>query len=146
MNSTPAAVLDAYIPVSMVVNSPLSQAASNLWKDLTLSGTQIVVPCLWIYEVTSLLRQLVSRRVISARVGESSLSLLLESNIHFREEDATLALNALRWADRLGYAQAGGCFYVALADQLGAEFWSADRRLAGKLKAAGWPHIRELEK
>jgi predicted nucleic acid-binding protein len=145
MNSTPAAVLDACIPVSMVVNSSLSQAASNLWKDLTLSGTQIVVPRLWICEVTSLLRQLISRKVISARVGESSLSLLLESNIHFVDEDAVLALSALRWADRLGYVRIGGCFYVALADQQGAEFWSADRRLAGQLRAAGWPHIRELE-
>ena len=146
MNSTPAAVLDACIPVSMVVNSSLSQAASNLWKDLTLSGTQIVVPRLWIYEVTSLLRQLVSLKVISARIGESSLSLLLESNIHFIEEDAALALSALRWADRLGDAQTGGCFYIALADQLGAEFWTADLRLVKQLKAAGWPYIRELEK
>ena len=50
--------------------------------------------------------------------------------------------SALRWAARLNQARAYDAFHLALAEELGAEFWTADRRLANAAQRAGatWAH------
>ncbi|MBN1657789.1 MAG: type II toxin-antitoxin system VapC family toxin [Anaerolineae bacterium] len=44
---------------------------------------------------------------------------------------------ALSWADRLGHSKAYDAHYLALAEQEGIEFWTADRRLANGAQQAG---------
>ena len=55
----------------------------------------------------------------------------------------TLELNylALRWAERLGQTVAYDAHYLALAEVLGCDFWTADRRLAKAARAeVPWVH------
>jgi len=56
--------------------------------------------------------------------------------------DKELLLAALRWAERLGQSKAYDAQYVALAEQMGAELWSADQRLVNALQAqeVSWAH------
>jgi predicted nucleic acid-binding protein len=138
------AVLDANICIYMVVNSPYSLAANALWNELTLKETGIYVPRLWVYEVTSTLRKLVFQKIITAKTGEDSLSLLLESNIHFVDEPPALSLAAFRWAERLERKVAYDCFYIALAEYLDADLWTSDTRLVNGLHEKGWQHVHEL--
>jgi predicted nucleic acid-binding protein len=44
---------------------------------------------------------------------------------------------ALGWAERIGQSQAYHSQYLALAESLSAEFWTADARLAQALKKLG---------
>jgi len=48
----------------------------------------------------------------------------------------------LEWAGRLNQSRAYDAFYMALAEELGAEFWTADQRLARAAQQAGvtWTH------
>jgi predicted nucleic acid-binding protein len=144
MTDSKIAVLDANVCIPLVINTPLSSVASDLWDQLTQSGAQIYAPRLWVYEVTSTLRKLVFMKEIPPEIGKDSLSLLLESNIQFVEEKSDLVLAAYRWAERLERKVVYDCFYVALAEQLDAEFWSSDNRLLNGLKELGWPNIKEL--
>jgi predicted nucleic acid-binding protein len=50
--------------------------------------------------------------------------------------------SAFAWAARLGQAQAYDGFYLALAQELGAELWTGDRRLAhgAQQPGAAWVH------
>jgi len=57
--------------------------------------------------------------------------------VHLVPPTLDLGRVALRWADRLGVTIADDTQYLALAEQLRVDFWTADRRLAG---AAPWVH------
>ncbi|AEN72844.1 hypothetical protein Rhom172_0912 [Rhodothermus marinus SG0.5JP17-172] len=56
--------------------------------------------------------------------------------------DGEIAMQALSWAGRLQQKRAYDAFYVALADQRGAVFWSADRRLVETLRQQGFSRAR----
>ncbi len=145
MNKSNTSVIDANISICTVVNSPLSESASHLWDNLSRNNIRIFVPQLWISEVTSVIRKLVFTNLLSREDGRSSLKLLLTSNVNFIEDETSLALEAYTWAERLGRKTAYDCFYVALANHLEAELWSADTKLINSLKNQGWPNIRELK-
>jgi predicted nucleic acid-binding protein len=54
----------------------------------------------------------------------------------------TLHQSALLWAERLGQSKVYDAQYVALAESLSAEFWTADQRLVNSLRSLGvaWVH------
>src|SRR5438477_244782 len=56
--------------------------------------------------------------------------------------DAPLCQAAFEWAGRLNQVRAYDGFYLALAEQLKAEFWTADKRLANAVQQIGanWVH------
>ncbi len=139
------AVLDANISICTVVNSPLSESASQLRDNLSRNDIRVFVPRLWVPEVTSVIRKLVFTNLLSRENGRSSLKLLLTSNVNFIEDETPLAVEAYTWAERLGRKTVYDCFYIALADHLEAELWSADIKLINSLKDQGWPNIRELK-
>lgn len=56
--------------------------------------------------------------------------------------DNALCKSALRWAERLQQSQAYDAFYIALAEHLQTDFWTADKRLANATQQLGltWVH------
>ena len=58
--------------------------------------------------------------------------------------DPDLRRSALSWAERLGQFAAYDSFYVALAERLGCEVWTADRRLANAAAAIGDGLVKSL--
>ena len=134
------AVLDASVGVALVMTLPYSSQAAALLRDL--SGTEIHVPTLWEYEVVSTLRKAVAAGSFSPEAVERALDRLLALPDARVEPDPTLHRAALRWAERIGQMVAYDAQYLALSERLGAEFWTADRRLAGRAGEAGasWVH------
>ena len=63
-------------------------------------------------------------------------------NIQCLPPTLELHISALRWAARLGGTQAYDAQYLALAEELNAELWTADRRLASNARQRGatWVH------
>jgi predicted nucleic acid-binding protein len=76
-------------------------------------------------------------KVISPQDALDGLHALFALNI--REIPPTLELHreALQWAHQLGQGAAYDAAYLALAEQLQAPFWTADRRLANPAQQAG---------
>jgi predicted nucleic acid-binding protein len=64
--------------------------------------------------------------------------------INIQDMPATLDLwkAALAWAERLGHSKIYASAYLAAAESLQAEFWTADRSLAHSARRAGatWVH------
>jgi predicted nucleic acid-binding protein len=56
--------------------------------------------------------------------------------------DISLCKAALEWATRLQQSRAYDAFYLALAERLQAEFWTADRRLANGAQQLGVKWVR----
>ena len=103
------------------------------WMEWIESGKQISAPTLLYYEITNVLYQYQKQQFLTPSVVENALAALLSLPIHLHGE-LDLHPLALRMADRFSLPAAYDAHYLALAEHLGAEFWSADRRLVQKVQ------------
>lgn len=130
-------VLDANLIASLVIPLPYSEQATTRMLKWKRQGVVFVAPSLWSYEVCTVLRKAVIADYLPAGQLDFALGQIWQINI--QAIPATLALNqqALAWAERLGQGKIYDSAYLAVAEALQAEFWTADRRLARAAKQAG---------
>jgi predicted nucleic acid-binding protein len=102
----------------------------------------LFAPLLFEYEITAILRRAVVTGWISNDLAITAVRKVLALGIHCLPPSAGLHEQALRWADRLGHSKTYDVHYLALAEQLQAELWTADRRLVNGARQAGvtWVH------
>jgi len=81
-------------------------------------------------------------RLLTPTLADQALSIILGLAIQPMDEDDQLCRAAFRWATRLEQRDAYDGFYLAAAEQLDAELWTADRRLANNAGRIGvkWVH------
>jgi len=132
-------VVDANLTIALVLATPYSVQAQALWERWGTEAVQVYAPDLWAYEITSALRKAMSLTGMSLSEAEMYLETLACLGVQLVPPTPELDRLALRWAGRLGQAVAYDAHYLALAEVLGCDFWTADRRLAA---AAGvsWVH------
>ena len=99
----------------------------------------LYAPTLWRYQVTSTLAKLAHIREITEETSAKVLDIACVSDFSIIAPDESLSRPALRWTFRLRRASAYDCFYVALAELLQGELWTADRKL---FRAVGQDRIR----
>lgn len=135
-------VVDANIGVSLVIPVPYSPRVRDLWEAWRQGNARIVVPTLWHYEVLSSLRKAVTLGLLGTEASEAAIDALRMLDLEEAAPDWAQAGSVLDWADRLGQTVAYGAVYVALAEHMQAQLWTADRRLARAARAAGaaWVH------
>ena len=132
-------VIDANVAVWLVVPrlaAPGIDVAARLaaWQGV---GEQLTAPMLWMAECTSAIRSAAYARALTEEQARTALAAVFALNVEQVELTPVLCQAALAWAERLRQAKAYDGFYLALADQLGAEFWSADQRLVNGARQAG---------
>jgi len=130
-------VLDANLIVSLVLALPYSEAATHqiiAWKR---QGKTLAAPTLWTYEVCSVLRKAEVTGYLDADQINNALIQLWRINIQGIPATLDLQRQALIWAERLGQSKAHDGAYLAVAESLGSEFWTADRRLAQSAHQSG---------
>ena len=141
---SPTLVIDSSIAVWTVMPmlSGVDIDLIDLFADWRQAGQRMVAPMLWLAECTSAVRFAVHRRAALLEEGREAIKGLFDLGVEILPMDAPLCLAALEWAGRLGQARAYDGFYLALADQLGAEFWTVDKRLANAVQQMGvnWVH------
>jgi predicted nucleic acid-binding protein len=123
-------VVDANLAVALVLPTPYSAQAQALWERWSVEAMDVFAPDLWAYEVTSALRKAVSITGMPSPEAEAHLDIVMRLGVQLVPPTLELDRLALRWADRLGQAVAYDAHYLALAETLGGDFWTADRRLA----------------
>ena len=123
-------VVDANLSVALVLATPYSAPAQRLWDRWNTEATDVYAPDLWAYEVTSALRQAMSLTGMPLPEAEACLEVLTHLGVQLVPPTPELDRLALRWAERLGQATAYDAHYLALAEVLECDFWTADRRLA----------------
>ncbi len=107
------------------VDSPLAQ---RLWETWTDAGVEVVAPPLLAFEGTSVICNKVYRGLVSPEEGELmfqsfhllGVRLLYPDGLHHR---------AWELARRYNRSQAYDSHYLALAEILSLELWTADERL-----------------
>ena len=99
-------------------------------------------PTIWVYEFTSLLTKLVYWGELSEQDAQESLAFGLDLGIELIVPTEDQARQAFLWTRQLNRVAAYDSFYVALAENLGCELWTADKKLAN---AVDRPWVRVVE-
>jgi predicted nucleic acid-binding protein len=132
--------IDASLVVRLVVDTTDDRLPAQ-WKAWSEAKRQIVAPTLLYYEVANALHQYQKQGYLRPEVVEQALVASLSLPIRLYG-DSSLHLLARRFAERFSLPTTNDAHYLALADRLGADFWSADRRLAEKVQAQlDWMHL-----
>jgi predicted nucleic acid-binding protein len=134
-------VVDANLTVALVLSTPYSAQAQVLWELWSVEAVDVYAPDLWAYEVTSALRKAISLTGMPLSEAEARLETLTRLGVQLVPPTLELNRLALRWAERLGQTVAYDAHYLALAEKLGCDFWTADRRLVQSAGAeVSWVH------
>ncbi len=125
-------VVDASIVLKAILPNPeIDRCQSALAQ---LNDQELVVPALWVYEVTSTLAKAVHFHQLSEEESKSVLHQAFTLDVKIIPPDEVQSSLALDWTLRLKRASAYDSFYLAIAEALEADFWTADQRLFNALK------------
>lgn len=137
---TSSVVIDANLAIYSVLKTPYSPVAIRVMNQLAHRGSLPSAPGLWWYEVTSVIHRYRFSGLITDEIAYTALDLL---TIELGVQKVNVPVrNAFDWATRLRQKAAYDGFYVAAAEQLGTELWTADQSLFNNARqvGAGWVH------
>lgn len=141
MNKSSTVCVDA----SVVTQRVVSNAAENIWETWAQAGIRLVAPTLLYYEVTNSLYRYLKAGIFSLDTVEKTLraalalpiELIGEANLHQRAKDLAAKYNLPAAYD---------AHYLALAEHLEVELWTADARLFNTVKSFGVEWVKLVEK
>ncbi len=125
-------VVDANIPIQTVLD--ITDNLERFWERVDLEQITPCAPRLWLSETTSAIRFLLSRKQITSDEAEQALRTIHGLRVEIINEDEELCLRALELAGKLGQSKAYDAIYLALAEKLVVDFWTADERLANRCR------------
>lgn len=137
-------VIDANIAIQTVVN--ITDPLEHFWERVDVEQVTPCAPRLWLSETASAIRFLLAQKEITLDEAEQSLRTIYGLRVEIVNEDEELCLRALELAGKLGQSKAYDAIYLALAEKLVADFWTADERLVNRCRKDlkfSWVHFLE---
>jgi predicted nucleic acid-binding protein len=126
--------VDANLVVRLVAD-PKDEFGRGLWEQWDAEGQQLAAPTLLYYEVTKALYRYRRQGLMSLVAVRLALKAAFSLPLHLYGE-AALHQRALDMAERFSLPAAYDAHYLALAEQLAADFWTADRKLVRAVQDA----------
>jgi predicted nucleic acid-binding protein len=120
--------VDASLVLKLVLGEDDSPRVLTLWRRWIDESITVIAPPLLAYEVTSVLRNKVYRGLLSPELGDEAFREIHAQGIHYLAPEE-LHVRAWELARRLNRPAAYNAHYLALAEILGCELWTADERL-----------------
>ncbi len=136
-------VIDASVAVKAVL--PNLQQAHCLALVQTFVDVQPAAPALWAHETTSAISKAVHFGEITEKEARQALEKLDALGVRLFVPDAGQNLAALDWSLRLKRASAYDSYYLVLAQALGCDFWTADKRRFNAIQDAQLGWVRWIE-
>jgi predicted nucleic acid-binding protein len=122
------AVIDASVALKLVLPDTLQTQCRSLIAQLLGANVEIVAPDLWAYETTSTICKAIHFKQLTADEGRQIVAQLNTLGVRLIPPDASQNQHAFEWTVRLKRGAAYDSYYLALAEALGCELWTADRR------------------
>lgn len=133
-------VVDASFALKLVLPEEYSERVRQVWKSWIKKGTDISAPYLFAYEVVSVLRHKVYRGELSPEEGEVAFLAINAQGIRLLHVEG---LEQVAWdlAREFNRPAAYDTSYLALAQVLDCEFWTADVKLKNAV-SGNFHHLR----
>ena len=126
-------ILDAGVVIKAILPNPELLMCQAVLKRL--EDRQLAAPALWVYEITSAFTKAVYFDLLTPDEGQAAIHQALALGVQIIPPDETQSLLAYVWTLRLKRAAAYDSFYLAIAEALEANFWTADHRLFNSFEA-----------
>lgn len=120
-------VVDASLVVKWLVREEFSDEALTLLGSWNTQSVQLAAPSLVRFEVANVIHRKMAMGDIGATSAIEHMTQLLALPIELRDMPE-LHLRAVELAGELRQGAAYDCHYLALAEVLECEMWTADRR------------------
>ena len=137
MPNSSTIVVDANLAILHVIGGAQAERVDQLWISWVKQGKSICAPQLWLNEVTSVMHKSYKLGLLDEKKALSAMEAVLELGVEIHSQDIALCRQAFQWASRLNQVKAYDAFYIALAQRLKAECWTADERLANRCQQIG---------
>jgi predicted nucleic acid-binding protein len=124
-------VIDSSFVVRLLTRFPQSRY-SSLWREWELNGVAVMAPSLITYEVTNALWQYEQNGDLSTDAAVRSVNRLNLLPIHL-VSTGEMHFRALEIVRRFPERKAYDSHFVALADLLGCELWTSDKKLHNRV-------------
>jgi len=132
--------IDANLVIRLVAD-PKDETVRQLWEQWDAERRQLAAPALLYYEVANALYRYQKLGLMSASSVRLALKAALSLPLRLHD-DPGLHQRALDLAEQFSLPTAYDAHYLALAEWLGGEFWTADRRLVQAVQAESpWVHL-----
>ena len=131
-------VVDASLAVKWLVVEEYTQEANALALRWSVEDTQMVAPHYGRIEVVNALYKRMVRGEHSLETVRSGIESLLAMDIDLHDVSG-LHVRAAELASELRQGAVYDAHYLALAESLGCELWTADRRFHRIAADAGYP-------
>jgi predicted nucleic acid-binding protein len=122
-------VIDASLAYRLIVPSRDREKLRSLMDQWLHAQHPFAAPSLWLYELTSALVKSAHFGELSEDDAHRALQSMQAFPIELVMPSPVLTEAAFAWSLRLQRTNAYDAFYLALAEALGCELWTADRRL-----------------
>jgi len=143
MSKSTTVCVDASVILKYVLQ-PENESIQKLWKKWMVEEVNLVAPSLLFYEVTNALYQQQRNNILSADMIWETLELSLELPITLVNE-ADLHLKAREIAMRYNLPATYDAHYLALAEWMEVDLWTADLRLVNSLKPFKVKWVKGIE-
>jgi predicted nucleic acid-binding protein len=120
--------VDANIVVKLVVPEPDRPLALALWGKWLNEDREIVAPYLFSFEVTSAIWRKAKRDLMTVEEAKEAVRAALMLGVRLLHP-SSISLTAFDLAARFSRPAAYDAHYLALAEMMEGEFWTADERL-----------------
>lgn len=137
--------VDASILTKWVTPETDSADALDFFDNLIETGATLVEPVLALYEVPSAILRKVAKNQLTAKEADEALAkfhfVALQINVSM--EERRRVQRAWNIASEHGLSRIYDCIYLALAEELGADCWTADARFHALL-SPDFPRLKLL--
>jgi predicted nucleic acid-binding protein len=138
-------VVDANITIALFVNLPYSNQSEKKFLFWRKQDFQLFAPALWPAEIVSTLRKMVGVGQLSSEDARLAISCLAPLQIQVVSPHYQLLDDSFVWSGKINHKVAYDAQYLALAESLQAEFWTADQKLYHTLHALKVAWARWIE-
>ena len=139
---TKSLVVDASLTFKLLLPDPQRAAVQKLVTGWERDGYTLCAPTLWVYETTSALCKMMNLRKLAPDKGQRALTSAQGLGVQLIPPDDAQTRLALDWTVRLRRTAAYDSFYLALAETLRCDLWTADKRLRN---AVNQPWVRWID-
>ena len=122
-----AVVVDASIVVKLLVHEPNTRQVEDLARSWRFNGVRVVAPYFMPVEVTNAIYRKARVQLISMEEATRLVANLWDLGVQLRQSQG-LHLRAIGLAAGLQQNAVYDSHYLALAESLDCDFWTADQR------------------